>query len=52
MLNITGNELMEIGIPKGPEIGEVLNYLLMKVISDPAINNRESLLELTKQREN
>lgn len=51
MLNITGNELMEIGIPKGPEIGEVLNYLLMKVISDPAINNRESLLELTKQRE-
>lgn len=51
MLGITGNELMEMGIPKGPKIGEILNYLLMRVISDPALNNKESLSELVKQGE-
>ncbi|MBE6054974.1 MAG: CCA tRNA nucleotidyltransferase [Clostridium sartagoforme] len=48
-LNITGEDLITIlGISPGKVIGEVLNYLLDKVLHDPNLNSKELLLELGK----
>ena len=38
----------EAGIPKGPKMGQVLNYLLEAVMDDPAMNTKEALLNLGK----
>ncbi len=44
-LAVNGNDLAEKAeIPKGPIMGEVLNYLLEAVLDDPAQNTREKLL--------
>lgn len=51
-LNINGNELIELGFNKGKEIGEILNYLLDKVIENPELNNKEQLIKLAKERSN
>lgn len=46
-LAVDGNDLMrEAGIPKGPELGRVLDHLLETVIDDPEQNSREQLLEI------
>lgn len=42
-LKINGEDLMQIGIPKGPKIGEILNILLEKVLDDPMVNTKENL---------
>lgn len=47
-LNITGEDLFEAGIEKGPMMGEVLKHLLEKVIEDPMLNDKEKLLSLSK----
>jgi poly(A) polymerase/tRNA nucleotidyltransferase (CCA-adding enzyme) len=44
-LKITGDELAQLGIPRGPEMGETLNKLLDIVIEDPLKNKKEILLE-------
>ena len=44
-LCISGRDLMEAGMEKGPKIGQVLNEMLMDVLRDPDHNNREYLLE-------
>lgn len=49
MLDITGKDLMDIGISKGPKIGEVLEFLLKKVIENPLNNEKSSLLSLAKE---
>lgn len=43
-LAVTGNDLREIGIPAGPDMGALLDRLLDLVLEDPALNTRESLL--------
>ncbi|MCR5279475.1 MAG: CCA tRNA nucleotidyltransferase [Lachnospiraceae bacterium] len=43
-LKVTGNDLMNAGIPAGPRIGEILNGLLAEVLEDPAKNDRDYLL--------
>ena len=49
-LKIDGNDLMtELGVPQGPAIGRVLNALFERVTDEPALNTRESLLELAKE---
>lgn len=48
-LNINGNDLIELGINKGSEIGKVLNYLLEIVIKDPNLNSKKYLLEKVKE---
>lgn len=45
-LAITGRDLIEQGYQPGPAIGEKLNELLLKVIEDPSINNKEALMKL------
>ena len=49
MLDITGRDLIELGISKGPKIGEVLEYLLKKVIENPSLNDNIKLSKLTKK---
>lgn len=43
-LKIDGRKIMELGIPKGPAIGRILNTLLDEVIENPDLNN-EGYLE-------
>ena len=45
-MQITGSDLMDIGIPQGKELGVILNRLFEKVLDDPSLNNRETLLNL------
>jgi tRNA nucleotidyltransferase (CCA-adding enzyme) len=45
-LAVTGADLLEAGIPAGPEVGRLLGRLLDAVLEDPALNTREALLEL------
>ncbi len=44
MLAVNGQDLMAAGVPKGPEIGRVLQALLQEVLADPARNERPYLL--------
>jgi len=48
-LAINGQDVMELlGISEGVTVGKVLNFLLERVIDDPSLNTRESLLELIR----
>ena len=47
-LAVNGRDLMEIGIPEGKKIGEVLKRLLNLVLENPELNNKEILLEHVK----
>ena len=49
-LAVDGADLMELGIPAGPAIGETLRHLLEAVVDDPARNQRETLLALARAR--
>lgn len=44
-LKINGKDLMDLGVEKGPKIGEILNHLLDMVIEDPSKNEKEVLIE-------
>jgi len=44
-LAISGHDLMEAGIEKGPQLGVILNSLLDLVIEDPMNNDKEILLK-------
>ncbi len=48
-LAVNGADLAAIGIPKGREMGNVLNALLAEVMKDPALNTKDALLALAKQ---
>lgn len=49
-LDISGYDLMMMGYDAGEPIGEALDYLLDKVVDNPALNNKKTLLELLKTR--
>lgn len=44
-LAISGRDLMSLGLHPGPLFGEILRTLLDEVVEDPALNQRETLLE-------
>jgi tRNA nucleotidyltransferase (CCA-adding enzyme) len=48
-LDIKGEDILKLGISKGPEVGKILNYLLEKVLDDPLLNTKEKLISLTEQ---
>jgi len=48
-LAVTGNELMEIGIPQGKKLGEVLQHLLDAVLEQPQLNERDVLLQMARK---
>ncbi|MBI9102254.1 MAG: HD domain-containing protein [Spirochaetales bacterium] len=46
-LDINGNDLFLMGgIPKGPQMGIILNFLLETVFDDPSLNTRDQLLKI------
>jgi tRNA nucleotidyltransferase/poly(A) polymerase len=48
-LAIDGDDLMtELGIPAGPALGRLLDALLERVVTDPGLNDRASLLLLAQ----
>jgi hypothetical protein len=50
-LAIDGRTVMKkLGIPPGPRVGKVIEWLLEKVIEDPGLNREERLLELLNQQ--
>lgn len=49
-LNINGNQIMRLlKIKPGPQVGQVLNYLLDKVLDNPALNTTKKLKELANK---
>ena len=48
-LDITGQDLMDIEIKKGPKMGIILNELLDMVIEDPLLNTKDKLVEKAKE---
>ena len=48
-LAVNGADLAAIGIPKGREMGNVLNALLAEVMKAPDLNTKDALLDLAKQ---
>lgn len=49
-LAVTGDDLLSLGL-KGPDLGEMLKFLLEYVMEYPDNNKREILLELAKYSE-
>jgi putative nucleotidyltransferase with HDIG domain len=48
-LAINGDDLIaELGLPQGPHLGKILDELLERVIADPKLNDRASLLLLAE----
>ena len=45
-LAIRGKDLIDLGVEPGPQMGEILNKLLDKVLEEPELNNRDSLLDI------
>lgn len=49
-LAISGEDLLKIGIPESPKIGEILKDLLDRVLDDPSLNRKDTLLKIVKQK--
>ena len=47
-LAVRGDDLVELGIPEGPEVGNVLRALLEAVIETPTLNTKPLLLDLAQ----
>ena len=48
-LKVDGHDVMRVlKIKPGPAVGKLLNELLEKVLDDPKLNDRETLLNLIK----
>ncbi|WP_144015931.1 CCA tRNA nucleotidyltransferase [Desulfonispora thiosulfatigenes] len=45
-LNITGNDLKQIGIKPSKEMGQIIENLFQRVLEEPKLNYKDKLLEL------
>ena len=48
-LALDGSDLKKLGLPPGPQFGEILRYLLEEVLDRPEVNNRADLEDLAAQ---
>lgn len=48
-LAVNGRDLIQAGIKAGPELGCILNALLKRVIDEPELNDRETLLKIAQE---
>jgi tRNA nucleotidyltransferase (CCA-adding enzyme) len=48
-LAIGGNELVEMGVTAGPEVGAILEQLLWAVVDEPGLNTREQLVGMVEK---
>ncbi len=49
-LNINGEDIINLGIKPGRELGEMLNFLLESVLKNSEMNKRETLLNIAKEK--
>lgn len=49
MLEVNGVDLQEAGFPKGKLLGVILNGLLERVMEEPELNQKDTLLALAKE---
>jgi len=50
-LKVNGTDVMKaLKIKQGPKVGKILNALLEKVIDDPKLNDRKTLMEMIKEQ--
>jgi tRNA nucleotidyltransferase (CCA-adding enzyme) len=47
-LAVNGSDLLALGVT-GPRVGEILGRLLDRVVADPALNTRDSLLAIARE---
>lgn len=45
-MNINGKDLIDLGFEEGKIIGEILEYLLEKIMENPEFNNKETLKKM------
>jgi hypothetical protein len=50
-LAVDGRDLIALGLEPGPAFGRILEALLERVVDDPALNRRETLLEIVREEE-
>ena len=50
-LKINGKDLMDMGVPQGKEIGQILSWLLDQVLEDPQLNECETLTRMAERKE-
>lgn len=48
-LAVSGMDLLEAGLPKGPAVGEALNAALNEVLKDHTLNNKEYLVGFIRE---
>ena len=41
---------MDMGVPQGKEIGQILSWLLDQVLEDPRLNEREILMQMAEEK--
>ncbi|AIY81207.1 poly A polymerase head domain protein [Clostridium botulinum 202F] len=51
-LNISGKDLISLGLEKGKNIGEMLNELLELVMNNPDLNDKQVLIDIVKEKIN
>ena len=49
-LSIDGNDIIRLGYKKGIIVGEIIDYLLERVVKNPALNNKDDLIEAIKDK--
>lgn len=48
-LAVNGYDIMSLGVKAGPKVGEILRYLLDKVMENPNDNNKETLIKYARE---
>jgi len=48
-LAVTGEDIIALGVPRGPKVGKTLEYLLDQVLEDPLVNTKDKLIDLAKK---
>ncbi len=49
-LAVDGRDLIGMGLKPGPHFGELLSFLMERVLDDPSLNRRDRLLALVQER--
>lgn len=51
-LALTGHDIIALGFKAGPVIGSIQKFLLPKVLDDPSLNQKETLIQIVKENWN
>lgn len=49
MISVNGNDLLSLGLKPGPQVGTILRQLTNDVVADPALNDRDALLQRARE---